>query len=405
MVSEKRLKVILPIIILFLGITGTVAIIKSRSPVPTKPPEEYAPLVRVMTVQPTTHHMVVTAYGTVKPRTESVLVSEVSGRVTYVSATFAGGGFFEAGDALVRVDPRDHELAVVTAKSQVAQARVRAELEDAQAEVAREEWKTLGAGKESPLATRELQLQEALAALASAEAGLERAQRALDRTQIRAPFAGRIRQTMVDRGQFVSPGTPVATIYAVDYVEVRLPIPDRELAYLDLPINYRGDQDRKTGPEVTLHAEFAGSRHSWSGRIVRVEGEIDPVSRMVHVIAQVDDPYGRTGPDENPMPLAIGLFVEAEISGHELSDVVVLPRTAVRRDQTVLVVDLEDRVRFRPVNVIRFSGSEAVIGGGLERGDRVCISVIAAATDGMKVRTLDVGEKVEPEAVKLGKNK
>ncbi|MCZ6766912.1 MAG: efflux RND transporter periplasmic adaptor subunit [bacterium] len=404
--SEKKLKVVLPIAILFLGIAGTVAIIKSRSPVPTKPPEEYAPLVRVMTVELTTHHMVVTAYGTVKPRTESVLVSEVSGRVTYVSATFAEGGFFEAGDALVRVDPRDHELAVVIAKSQVAQARVRAELEEAQAEVAREEWKTLGAGKTSPLATRELQLQEAIAALASAEAGLERAQRTLDRTQIRAPFAGRVRQTMVDRGQFVSPGTPVATIYAVDYVEVRLPIPDHELAYLDLPINYRGDQDRKTGPEVTLRAEFAGSRHSWSGRIVRVEGEIDPVSRMVHVIAQVDDPYARTGPDEDPMPLAIGLFVEAEISGHELSDVVVLPRTAVRRDQTVLVVDGEDRVRFRPVEVIRLSGSEAVIGGGLESGERVCVSVIEAATDGMKVRTLDVtGEKAESEAIKLGENK
>jgi len=384
-----------------------VAIIKSRAPVQTKAPEEYAPLVRVMSVAPTTHRMVVTAHGTVKPRTESVLVSEVSGRVTYVSSTFAEGGFFEAGEILVRIDPRDYELAVVTAESQVAGAKVRAQVEEAQAEVAREEWKTLGAGKESPLATRELQLQEALAALASAEAALERAQRSLDRTRIRAPFAGRVRQTMVDRGQFVSPGTPVANIYAVDYVEVRLPIPDMELAHLDLPINYRGDRDRRTGPEVTLNAEFAGSRHYWSGRIIRVEGEIDPVSRMVHVIAQVDDPYRRADPGEDPMPLAIGLFVEAQIAGHELTDVVVLPRSAVRRDQTVLVVDEEDRVRFRAVNVIRLNGSEAVIGGGLESGERVCISVIDAATDGMKVRTRDVtGEKTPAgEDVNLGENK
>jgi len=244
--SERKLRIVLPIAILIVGIVVTIAMVKSRGPVQTRPPREYAPLVRVITATPSTHQFTVTTNGTVKPRTITALVSEVTGRVVWVASSFAGGGFFEENDVLMKLDPRDYELTVVTARGAVAQAQVRAELEEAQAEVAREEWKTLGQGKESPLATRELQVQEAHAALASAEAMLEKAQRNLERTRIRAPFAGRVREKSVDGGQFVSPGVAVATVFAVDYAEVRLPIPDSQLAYLDLPINYRGKPAQKS---------------------------------------------------------------------------------------------------------------------------------------------------------------
>ena len=344
--SNKRLRVILPIAILLVGVLGTVAMIKSRRPAAQRPPSEYAPLVRVEVAQAITRQFSVMTTGTVRPRTETALVAEVSGRVTSISTAFAAGGFFEKGDILVTVDPRDYELAVVTAEGQVARAKVVAELEQAQAEVAREEWESLGDGTPSPLATRELQLQEAMAALASAEAALEQAERNLDRTRIRAPFAGRVRDKRVDVGQFVTPGIAVASIFAVDFAEVRLPIPDGELAYLDLPINYRGESETKRGPTVILRADFAGASHEWRGRIVRVEGEIDPVSRMVHVVAQVDDPYGRGPGGEERMPLAVGLFVEAEILGYEAERVFVLPRGAIRSGNTVLVVDEDERLRF-----------------------------------------------------------
>jgi RND family efflux transporter MFP subunit len=379
---------VLPIVILVVGAVMTIVLIKSRGPVETRPPQEYAPLVQVITAEPTSHQFKVTTHGTVKPRTETALVPEVPGRVVWVATSFADGGFFEKGDILVKLDSRDYELAVVTARSAVAQARVRAELEEAQAEVAREEWKTLGGGKESPLATRELQVQEALAAYAASEAALEKAQRDLDRTRIRAAFAGRVRQKMVDLGQYVSPGAAIAHIFAVDYVEVRLPIPDSDLAYLDLPVNYRGEQGRRRGPEVILSANFAGKRHSWKGRIVRVEGEIDPVSRMVHAIAQVDDPYGR-GEGEDPMPLAIGLFVDAEIIGEVVEDAFVIPRSALRGDKEIVVVDNDNRLRFREVDIRRISRESAVIVGGLAAGDRICVSTLAAITDGMKIRTAD----------------
>jgi RND family efflux transporter MFP subunit len=303
-----------------------------------------------------------------------------------IAPSFASGGYFEKGEVMLTIDARDYELAVVTAQGHVAQAKVRAELEEAQAEVAREEWKTLGGDKVSPLATRELQLQEAQAALASAEASLEVARRNLRRTRIRAPFVCRVRDKMVDVGQYVTPGVPTATIYAIDYAEVRLPIPDAQLAFLDLPFNYRGEKSDMQGPEVLLHAEFGGAERKWMGRIVRIEGEIDPVSRVVHAVAQVEDPYGRKIEGER-MPLAVGLFVQADIVGREIDSAVVLPRSAVRGGNTALVVDDNDQIRFREIDILRLSGNRAIVTGGLDPGEKVCISSLEAVTDGMKVRT------------------
>jgi RND family efflux transporter MFP subunit len=333
--------------------------------------------------------------GTVKARTETKLVAEVAGAIVGVSRSFASGGFFEQGDVLLEIDASDYRVAVATAQGSVAQAKVRLETEEAQAEVAREEWAQLGTGGDSPLATRELQLQEAQAALAAAEAMLDKARRDLARTKIRAPFAGRIRAKLADLGEYVAPGVPVADVYSVDFAEVRLPVPDADLAFLDLPVDYRGAAAQEPGPDVALYAEFAGERHSWKGRIVRVEGEIDAVSRMVHVVAQVRDPYGKHDGDDR-LPLAVGMFVEAEIMGSLVADAVIVPRAALR-GQKVLIVDEEDRLRFRDVDVLRVDRGFAVIVGGLDANDRVCVSTLEAVSDGMKVRPLGAdGAATEP---------
>ena len=384
--SEKKLRLILPFAIVIVGAVITMVMLKSRAPVATRAPEEYAPLVRVVIAEPQTHRFTVTTHGTVKPRTETALVSEVAGRVMSIAPSFAAGGYFEKDEVLVNIDARDYELAVVTAQGLVAQAQVRAELEEAQAEVAREEWQTLGGDKESPLATRELQLQEAKAALAAAEASLEVARRNLRRTRVRAPFACRVREKLADVGQYLTPGVPVAAIYAIDYAEVRLPIPDAQLAFLDLPFNYRGEKSEMQGPEVLLSAEFGGGHREWVARIVRIEGEIDPVSRVVHAVAQVEDPYGRKIDGER-MPLAVGLFVQADIAGREIENAVVLPRSAVRNGNRVLIVDDGDHIRFREVTILRFAGNRAIITDGLDRGEKICVSSLEAVTDGMKVRT------------------
>jgi len=392
--SDSKKKIILPVAILVAGIALTLVMIKSRAPVPTRPPREFAPLVQSHVVEHTRHRFTVAANGTVAPRTESVLVAEVAGQVLAAAVTFASGGFFEEGDVMVRIDPVDYELAVVAARGEVAQARVTAELERARAEVAKEEWEDLGGSENAKLATRELQVEQAQAALAAAKASLRQANRNLQRATIRAPYACRVREKLVDVGRYVTPGTPVARIFAIDHAEIRLPIPDADLAFLDLPVDYRGERDDSPGPVVRLRAEFAGAEREWTGRIVRVEGEIDPVTRMVNVVAQVDDPYARI---DGRTVLPVGLFVDAEILGYEIDDAVVLPRTALRNTNTVYIIDAENRLRFREVELLRATRRKVVVGGGLTPGERVCVTNLEAVTDGMKVRTSSTPISDDPQ--------
>ncbi len=381
---EQRKKVLIPIAILAAGAALTLVMVSSRKPAPRRPPEEFAPLVRVVTAEPRSVRLSVTTHGTVRARTETAVVAEVTGRVLSTSPSFAAGGFFEKGEVMLRIDPVDYELAVVASKSAVAQAKVRLEQEQAQATVARDEWKELGRGEANALATRELHLEDARAALAAAEARLRQAERNLDRATVRAPFACRVRDKLADVGQYVNVGAPIAHLFATDAAEIRLPIPDGEFAHLDLPIDFRGRNGQ--GPRVRLRADLAGMAREWTARVVRVEGEIDARTRMVYVTARFDDPYGRAA-REAGAPLAVGLFVEAEIEGRGVDDAVVLPRSALRTGDVVLVVDGESRLRFRPVQVLRSTRDEIVIGDGLDGGEKVCISTIETVTDGMKVRT------------------
>jgi multidrug efflux pump subunit AcrA (membrane-fusion protein) len=189
----------------------------------------------------------------------------------------------------------------------------------------------------------------------------------------------------------------VATGYSIDIAEVRLPLPDAELAYLDFPLHYRGSAMNESGPRVLFTAQFGGGRHVWEGRVVRTEGEIDPKSRMVHVVAQVKDPYGRRGKQPDRPPLSVGIFLDARIEGRAVEKVVVLTRAALRGHDTVWVVDGNDRLRFRQVKVLKTDPETVIIESGLENGERVCLSALDTAVDGMTVRTLEEGKADSPK--------
>ena len=381
------LKTLLPVIIVVVALLGAIRMIMNRPPVETLTPVVEPPGVRVHEVALQDEPLTVTSQGTVQPRTESQLVPEIAGRVTWVAPSFAEGGFFEAGDVLVEIDPFDYEQALVSARSQLAQARLRLAEEEAEAEVAQREWETLGRGDPRELALRKPQLEDARASVAAAEAGVERATRDLQRAEIVAPYAGRVRTKNVDIGQYVRVGDNLATVYAVDIAEIRLPLPDDELAYLDLPLSYRG-VERQAQPDVTLRATFAGETHDWNGRIVRTESEIDSVSRMVHAIAEVENPYA-PGPNPNRPPLAVGMYVEAEISGRTARDVAVLPRQSLRGRDQVLMVTPDDRLAFRTVDVLRTSTESVLVRAGLQAGELVVISPLDTPTDGMRVQLAD----------------
>jgi RND family efflux transporter MFP subunit len=380
---KHPLKFILPALALLLGAGLVVLLFKLRPEVKPAPRETPVPLVRVVAVTLTPHQFTVAAQGTITPRTDIHLAAEVAGRVVEVAPSFTAGGFFDQDAVLVRVDARDYELTVTRAQAQLAETRVRVEREEAEAAVALAEWRDLGGNRPAnPLVRREPQLAEARALAAAAEAALAQAKLDLERCAIRAPFAGRVWQKRVDVGQYVRKGDEVARVYSVDYAEVQLPIPLADVAFLDLPLG--GDAAPGRGPVVTLRARVGAELVTWRGRIVRTLGEIDPRTRMVTAVARVDDPYGRE--TKKPAPLAVGLFVEAEIEGRSSGEVLIVPRAAMRGPDRLMVVDAEDRLRLRPVEVVRAERERVILRGGVEPGDRVCVSPLDAPVDGMSVR-------------------
>jgi RND family efflux transporter MFP subunit len=398
---QSRMKVLVPIAILGVGLLAVLAVKMMQSGVDSKPAQTLARLVSVIEAQPRDIQFSVFAQGTVVPRTESDLIPQVAGEVIWVSPRLVSGGFFEEGEPLIRIDPADHRVELEAARAVVA--RTKSEFARAKTEIQRQRrLADQGVASQARIDDAENAFRVTEAELREETAKLARAERDLERTEIHAPYQGRVRSEAVDVGQFVSRGVPIGKLYATDYAEVRLPLPDRDLRYLDIRFDLSGETvysdgdpiEASVGPAVQLRAEFAGEQRTWTGHIVRTEGEIDAKTRMVHLVARVEDPYGKNG-TRGSAPLAVGLFVEAEIQGRWAKGVFVLPRMALRTDSgedLVYVVDAGDRLRFKAVEVLRAERNDVVIGSGLERGDRVCVSPMAAAVNGMAVRTIRAAE-------------
>ncbi len=388
MKPKRLVRALVPVAILAVGVLGVVILALTAPEVEPDAPEVIAPLVRVVSAEPGAYRFSVHTQGTVVPRTESELIPQVDGEVVWVSPALVSGGSFEAGEPLLRIERADYEVDLESARATAA--RTESELARSRKELDRQ--RRLAAknvASQSRIDDAENEFRVAEAARREARARVERARRDLERTEIRAPFEGRVREERVDVGQFVTRGSPIATLYAVDYAEVRLPLPDRELAFLDLSLGGRASDPAAPAPEVRLRADFAGQTHVWTGQLVRTEGEIDPQSRMVNAVARVEAPYDSDG---GRAPLAVGLFVEAEIAGRRIEDAVVLPRAALREGERVMVVE-DDRLRFRDVEVLRVDREQVVIAAGLEAGERVCVSPLPGAVDGMTVRQAEI----EPE--------
>jgi RND family efflux transporter MFP subunit len=322
----------------------------------------------------------------VVPRTEIELLAETPGRVLGETSALEAGAFFEKGSLLVQLDPTDARLALERAEARVLQ--VRSEVRIAKARLTRQ----------LSLAARDVasaaQVEEGEHALAVSEASLrgalaerDQARRDLSRTDVRAPFEGRVRERYVDSGQFVVRGTALARLYAVDYAEVRLPVAASELGFLETGGN--------ASATVRLRASFAGEDLEWQARLARIEGAIDPRTRMIHVIARVDDPYARRAGATHP-PLTVGLFVEAEIEGRAFADAFLVPRAALQGSGRLAVVDAQDRNRLRAVTVIRRDGDRVLIGDGILPGDRVRTTAVGVV-EGRRVSPVLV-EASTPQA-------
>jgi RND family efflux transporter MFP subunit len=380
-----------PVGLLAFGAVATLGLVAATPTLDTQKPQHRSPAVRVVRAEPGPVTLRVRTQGTVVPRTESDLVAEVSGRILSVSPSLASGGFVEPDEVLVTIDPSDYEIGLERAGANLSRAESRLAL--ARTALARQQSlakRKVGSPADLDGAGNEERMAEADER--DARAAVRQAERDLERTRVRAPFPGRVREKKVDVGQYVNRGTPVARVYAVEYAEVRLPIPDRDAAFVDLPIDYRGQHAEGTGPPVLLRARFAGHDYTWSGRIVRTEGELDPKTRMIHAVARVDDPYGRSD-DPNRPPLAVGLFVDAEITGRVQQDVVDLPRDALRGSDQVAIVGADDRIELRQVEVLRGDRDRVLIASGIASGERVVCGPLAVAVAGMKVRAVETSSE------------
>jgi len=384
----RYIRWLLPIGVLAL-MASVIALLFATSPRPDRHASNVPlPIVRVAVVAPQSFQHSVIAHGSVAPRTESDLVAEVRGRIIWVSPALEVGRFFSEGDEFLHLDGREHEIAMQRAGAEVKLAE--SEFRLAEAEAARRRvLSKRGASSASDLDQFENRALVAGAALDQARANYDQAALNLERTVVRAPYDGRVRERSVDLGQFVSSGSLLARVFAVDYAEVRLPIRTDELSFLDVPLGFEGDTGSGVDAPVVLTAQLGGVELEWPARLVRTEGEIDLRTRMLHVVARVDDPYVRDGAQRPPLPA--GLFVRAEIEGRKIDDVYVLPTIALRDENRVFVVDSEQRLRFRSVDVVRRGREEVVVSGGLAAGEEVVISPVRAVTDGMRVRTLSAG--------------
>lgn len=369
---------------IFAGGVGLIMLMGSLRP--KIEPKEVAlapPAVFFATVDPRPAVLNVYAQGEVRPRTDINLTAEVSGRITRTSEHFVGGGAFKENDLLVKIEDAKYRVAVASAKSRMAQAEEGLRREEAEADLAQTDYEALEReGAASDLTLRKPQLAQARAAFDAAKADYDSARLDLQRTELRAPFDGRVRERLAGVGQFISPGAAIGRIFSTDVAEIRLPLADSDLAKLGISLAFV-ETPGDPGPKVTLSSTIGGEYHEWVARIARTDGAIDPTTRQISAIAVVEDPYGKGA--DGGSPLAIGLFVDAVIEGRAIERAIVLPRTALFGRNTVYVIGAEDRISAREVAVISADKDTITLAGGLEYGERVVTSPLRGAKDGDKV--------------------
>jgi len=356
--------------------------------------------VEVKKLKPQRYNVNIESYGIVAPRTQSVLFSQVSGQINKISAQFRDGGFFNKGDILVELDERDFLSEVKTAEAGLISAKQNLAEEKAKAEQAIVDWKRLGNGKPaSDLVLRKPQLAAAKAQVLSAEAQFEKAELALERTKIIAPYSGRVLKKNVDIGQVVSSNTALADIYAVDYVEIRLPIKNKDLALIKLPEEYANIQTQNVSEQsdVTLSSNLIGQQ-KWSGKLVRTESAIDETSQQLYVVAQIDKPFENKTQNGQ---IKIGQYVTASITVKNIENSIVIPSSAIYQGSYVYIVE-NNILKRKNIEVVWQNGVESIIGSGLVAGDKLVLTALGQINSGTRV--LIAGEAQESKPALKNKN-
>ena len=374
----RRIKWILPIIVIIAAVILSRGIKHSRPVAPVTASETKIANVRIIRAQQTSYQPQIISQGTVRPKRAIELVPEVAGKIVWISPSFSNGGSYAKDQVLVRIDPSNYQFAIERARANVADAEAKLALEVAEGEIAKQDWEDISNGRvATDLALRKPQLIGAQAKLGSANADLHKAELDLARTEISAPFKGRVDVKRSDIGQYVSLGTNLADLYSTDTAEIFLPLTDKQLSKINLQSTYG-----KAKPlAIVLSAKVNGKSRNWQGHIVRTAGAIDQTSRVLNVIVEVKNPYDVS---QSGAPLLNGSFVKAEIPGVKIDDVTLVPRSALRNQSQVVIVDGDNKMWSRPIEIMH-SSPKSILVRGIANGSLVVISPLDMLIEGTEV--------------------
>lgn len=355
------------------------------SPAPSIEPPQAARVVVVPAIRTTTRPTVV-AYGEVRPSVRTQLVAQVGGRITDIAPAFIEGGRFSPGEVLLTIEATDYRAAVDERRVRVAAARVDLEQALADADVARKQ--LAGQANPSPLALKKPQVARAKAALKASETALSLAETNLERTRLSLPFTGRVESQSADLGQYVNPGKVLGTMFGTDRAEVRLALTHNQLSALGVPIGFHGGAEG--GLPTTLSATMGGTQHRWQGHLNRLDAAIDPATRTIYGTVSIDNPYGADN-RASAMPLAVGLYVDAEIEGRPFVDTVQIVAEGLRAGNEVYVLNKEGLLEVRQIDVIHRNRDIIMVGSGIEAGDQIVVSAIRNPMSGMRLEAIQAG--------------
>lgn len=372
----RKKQIIIPIAILAIGVVAFLGFSSMKKPPEEKAEVDNTPIVAVENISVMPMELEVSSYGVVKPKYETTIVAQVNGEIVELSDTFVRGGLIKKGQLLARIDPNDYHAALIDAQANMASARAALEKEVAQGKVAEREWKLITNTSPTELSLRKPQLAQELARVKSAQAAVLRAERNLQRTQIKAPYDAMISSRTIGLGSYVGVGSEIGMLQGTAIAEVRLPVADNQLQFLI-------DQGQQA--KVNLSGTYAGKEIEWRAEIARNEGVVDSNSRMSYLVAEIKDPYHLTNANaENDMPLRFGSYVQAKIIGVQVANASIVPRYLVVNDR-VAILDNESKLHYAEVNIVRQQGGDVVISNGLLDGDKLIVSALDYPVDGMKL--------------------
>lgn len=380
---KKLIQFILVIVIIGVALLIAKRLIDTRPEAVKEPVKRSLPVVEVITAKQTEPEVRIITQGAFTAPRESILSAQVNGEIVHVSDQFEVGGIFKKGEVILKLDDTDYKTTLVStqaaesqAQAAIKDAEVALEMEKARVAQAKRDWEKLGRGKEpSALLLRKPQIAAAESRILSAKANLEQARanvtqamRNLDRAVIKAPYDCQISMKQLDLGSLASMGAPLCTVFELGSVKVRVPITQEDAGYITA--------DGTT--EVTASAMVGGKMKEWTGVIARSENRIDPQTRSTFMIAQFEG--GELPP--------VGMFANIEILGGKMDPVISIPRIALIRQNKVIVINEENKVNFKEVQVSRTSDKEVFISGGVNAGERVCVTVLNTPMEGMEVQVL-----------------